>query len=111
MKKIALTLLLVWFGASVYAAEEQPIIAVYQFNDGSCGAWAKTATVPVTRQVYVHWIRGFISGYNYGAPKNQVNTTLSDETVALYVDKFCRDNPLSQFPASAFKLVDELKSK
>jgi hypothetical protein len=111
MKKIALALMLVWFGASAHASEQQPLIAVYHFKDSSCGAWAKTASTPVNRQVYVAWFRGFVSGYNYGAPKNQVNTTLSDETVALYVDKFCRDNPLSDFPPAAFKLIDELKSK
>jgi hypothetical protein len=111
MKKIVLALLFVLFGSSAFASNQNPIIAVYHFKDGSCGAWAKTASTPSTRQVYVHWIRGFVSGYNFGAPNDQVTNMLSDETVALYVDKFCRENPLSLFTASAFKLVDELKTK
>jgi len=111
MKKIALALLFVFFGASANSSAQKPLIAIYHFHDNSCGAWAKTANAPINRQVYVAWIRGFVSGYNFGAPNDQVNNTLSDETVALYVDKFCRDNPLSQFPTAAFKLIDELKTK
>jgi hypothetical protein len=111
MKKIALALMFVLFGACAHATEQKPIIGIYHFKDNSCGTWAKTADDPSTRQVYVHWFRGFGSGYNYGAPNDQVTNMPSYETIALYIDKFCRDNPLKPFTAAAFKLINELKAK
>lgn len=80
------------------------------FADSSCGAWAGSKDDPARWQ-YLHWMRGFASGYNYASQSNQVTSAAmpNTETLALYVDKYCRDNPLLPFTGAVYRLVDEIK--
>ena len=87
-------------------------IAMFGFEDDSCGAWAKSAQEhEVVRGQYIKWVRGFISGSNWMTPGNQANTSggLSSETISLYLDKYCRENPLQHFINGVFELVRELR--
>jgi hypothetical protein len=87
-------------------------VAVHGFDDMSCGAWAKSAHQhEVVRAQYIYWIRGFVSGYNFGVPTKQVDLGQmpNNETVALYVDKYCREKPLNPFVGAVFDLVKELR--
>jgi hypothetical protein len=54
-----------------------------------------------------------VSGYNFGNPNNQVSLQAmpNQETLSLYVDKYCRENPLKPFVSAAFKLVEEVREK
>ena len=63
------------------------------------------------RAQYNHWFRGFVFGYNFGNPRNQVSLEKMPDprTLALHVDKYCRDNPLKPFVSAAFDLVRELR--
>ncbi len=90
---------------------EAPPIAVSGFADMSCGAWISSSNDPSGRIQYLAWLRGFISGVNYSDRQKQIKIEKlpSNETLILYVDKYCRDNPLSNFPGAAFKLVEELR--
>ena len=83
---------------------------VIGFDDMSCGAWAASEATPLHRDTYVFWIRGFLSGHNYA---NQAHQTpvVSNSTIVLYVDKYCKENPLNQFAGAAFKLSDELAQR
>ena len=92
---------------SVHA--EGPIL--YTFKDTSCGAWAKSAENKSQRIVYHAWIMGFISGYNWRSPGMQAEAkgNFSAETVSLYLDKYCRENPLKSWINGAFELVKELR--
>jgi hypothetical protein len=92
------------------SASDEPI-NVAGFADMSCGAWAKSRPDSAARAQYLAWIRGFITGVNYASPKRQIALVRlpSDETTELYVDKYCRENPLSEFPGAAFRLVEELR--
>jgi len=51
-----------------------------------------------------------VSGYNFARPNNQIslNTMPDQETLSLYIDKYCRENPLKPFVGAAFKLIEEL---
>lgn len=97
-----------WSGAA-----EDDITHVLSFEDTSCGAWARSQSDKYRRQVYLYWFRGFVSGYNFENRIYQVtlNSMPDQDTLSLYVDKFCRENPLSQFVAAAFPLVRELRVK
>ena len=88
-------------------------VSVSGFADMSCGAWSRSSSNQFARAQYLIWFRGFISGYNYGRPTGQVmpDRLPSNDTIELYVDKYCRDNPLAGFPAAAFKLVEELRDE
>ena len=81
------------------------------FDDNSCGAWVQSANDPNIRQVYTQWFRGFLSGYNYGDEKYSINSNINASTITLYIDKFCRENPLLNFPAASISLTKELRTK
>ena len=94
------------------SATNSQAIYSYTFDDGSCGAWVKSdGNIPVRLQYY-SWFRGFVSGHNYANPKNQVALQhLSDETLQLYINKFCQENPLEPFTFAALHLVKEFPAK
>ena len=87
-------------------------IGMFAFEDNSCGAWAKSAQEhELVRAQYIKWVRGFISGHNWVNRNNQAKTSgsLSSETIALYLDKYCRENPLGNMFGGTFNLVKELR--
>jgi hypothetical protein len=86
-------------------------VAVFSYRDTSCGTWVASTGDIAGRAQYHSWFRGFVSGYNFGNPGNQVPLTRmpDEQTLYLFVDKYCRDNPLNPFVSSAFKLVEELR--
>ena len=97
--------------APVALAQDVPDIATFAFDDVSCAAWTRSAGDKLARAQYSIWFRGFVSGYNFGNPGNQVLLgKLPDPAgVAAYIDRFCRDNPNVSFVGAAIPLVRELR--
>lgn len=97
--------------APVALAQDVPDIAAFAFDDISCVAWTRSYGDKLARSQYAIWFRGFVSGYNFGNPGNQVLLgKLPDPPgVAAYVDRFCRDNPTASFVGAAIPLVRELR--
>jgi hypothetical protein len=91
--------------------QDVPDIATFAFDDVSCAAWSRSASDKITRIEYGIWFRGFVSGYNFGNPGNQVLLgKLPDPPgLAAYIDKFCQANPSVAFIAAAIPLVRELR--
>jgi len=85
-------------------------VSVFSFKDTSCGTWIKSSRNAEERQLYLLWMRGFVSGYNAGSNDRTVplDAMPNQETLALYIDKHCRENPLSPFFGAAFTLVEEI---
>ena len=94
-------------------ASPSPPMAIFSFQDTSCGAWVKSGTDESARAQYISWFRGFVSGHNFGNPGNQVQLERMPDpaTLALYVDKYCRDNPLMPFVSASFDLVREIRER
>ncbi len=92
-------------------AQDSPVLSIFSFEDTSCGAWVKSTDNEFARAQYGPWFRGFVSGYNFGNPNNQValDRMPNNETLYLYVDKYCREHPLNPFVHAAFSLVEELR--
>lgn len=92
-------------------AQDRPIYNILSFRDTSCGAWMKSEGNEFERAQYGPWFRGFVSGYNFGNPNNQValDRMPNNETLYLYVDRYCREKPLKPFVGAAFSLVEELR--
>ena len=86
-------------------------IYVHSYADASCGTWVKSEGDLGERSQYTSWLRGFVSGYNYGNPSNQVRIDRMPDTktLHLFVDKYCRENPLKPFVSAAFRLVEEIR--
>jgi hypothetical protein len=108
-----IALLLVLFCASTAVSAQDRPIAMFVFEHTSCSTWVKSANSPYERAQYYQWFRGFVSGYNFGNPKNQVllGRMPDEQTLYLFVDKYCRDNPLNPFTSAALQLVEELRER
>lgn len=104
-------LLVFCFTASAPATAQNTSVNVFWFEDASCAAWAKSSNNRLLRAQYEFWIRGFVSGHNYGNPTRQVKTgTLpGGEQLYHFLDTYCRDNPASSFVGGAIRLVEELR--
>ncbi|HVY08099.1 MAG TPA: hypothetical protein VHB46_19145 [Burkholderiales bacterium] len=92
-------------------AQDVPDIATFAFDDVTCTAWARSASDKLLRTQYGIWFRGFVSGYNFGNPGNQVLLGKLPDPPALAssVDKFCRDNPSASFVEAIIPMVRELR--
>lgn len=88
-------------------------VAFFDYADSSCGAWVKSAGNEMERAQYHSWFRGFVSGYNFGNPGNQVplQAVPNEETLYLFIDKYCQENPSNRFLSAAVKLVEELREE
>ncbi len=93
------------------ASAESDRVAIFDYDDSSCGAWVQSAGSEMGRAQYHSWFRGFVSGYNFGRSDNQVplQAMPNEQTLYLFIDKYCRENPLKPFVSAAFKLVEELR--
>lgn len=93
------------------AAQDTTPVAIHSFQDTSCGAWTKSQGNQMARAQSDAWFREFVSGYNFANPSNQVSLGRmpDDDTLHLYVDKYCRENPLNPFVSAGFDLVRELR--
>lgn len=71
----------------------------------TCGDWVDSKGTP-SRDRRIAWIFGYITGLNNVDTSRQV-IDMSATTVELYVDKYCRDNPLATYPIAAHSLFEE----
>ncbi|MDE2441065.1 MAG: hypothetical protein KGP14_08570 [Betaproteobacteria bacterium] len=79
-------------------------------DDMSCAAWISTKDNPDERRLYLAWARGFLSGHNYANQRQQV-TDVSNGTIELYVDRFCRTNPKASFADALYRMSDEFSGR
>jgi hypothetical protein len=102
--------MLCWVVCAV--AQEPPDVNVFSFADVSCAAWTHSKGDEPSRAVYGAWFRGFVSGYNFGNSANQValDSMPDPAALALYIDKYCRDNPKSPFIGAAIPLVQQIRA-
>ena len=103
-------LLLILMSSPVFGQDNSTrrMVTVFGYKDSSCSVWVKSQG---RDPIISDWFHGFVSGYNFGNPDNQVGTMPNDETLFLYIDKFCRVNPLKAFTDAAMTLVQELRQK
>lgn len=79
-------------------------------DDMSCTAWNSTKADPDQRQPYLAWARGFLSGHNYANQRQQV-TDVSNGTIELYADRYCRTNPKASFADALYRMSDEFSGR
>ncbi len=59
----------------------------------------------------VVWAWGYMSSFNAHSPNSTINIPAQTETVYLYFEKYCRENPLSDLVLGTSKLIQELGGK
>jgi len=107
----AALLVLSWPALGAAPGQRVQINIFWGTEDASCSAWVKSADNKAIRSYYDFWVRGFVSGHNYGNPAHQVPDGALPPSDALhrYLDQYCRDNPALSFTGGAIRLVEELR--
>ncbi|SOZ37014.1 hypothetical protein [Cupriavidus neocaledonicus] len=78
-----------------------------------CGMWVKTRGDSLSGSLHQAWLFGFLSGANaaigssYGDPLHGIS---SDQAV-VWVDNYCRNNPLSKLADAGSTLYRELVAR
>ena len=80
------------------------------FDDMSCAAWVAGRDDVDLRNGHVIWIRGFLTGHNYGQPGQQVSV-ISSGTIEVFVNRYCAQNPTGQFSDAALRLSDQFSGR
>ena len=79
------------------------------FGKPDCGRWINQPD-----DLYKAWLTGYLSGINTVASGNSydpLDQLSSAEQAYLWMDNYCRANPLNDVGAGAVKLYRELQSK
>ena len=85
---------------------------VKTFGDFDCGYWVKNRNTQSYAEMGMRtWVTGYLSGLNaaLASPKNDPLVRLSADQVYLWMDKYCRETPLSNIQLGANKLYEELE--
>jgi hypothetical protein len=104
MAALVLTLLF----ASTATSQQQ--LKVLGFDDMSCQAWSQSKADKDQRTLYLSWLRGLLTGHNYGRPAQQVST-ISSGTIEQYVNRYCNDNPQGRFDDAGLRLSDQFSGR
>ena len=88
-------------------AQTAQILTYENWSCGKWSSWGSDASASRSRATFVAWTMGFVSAYNWFNEANQVTRNFSNETIAAYVDKYCRDNPLNNLPDAVPQLICE----
>ena len=91
------------FSQTVLASDAKTIL---HLNDDSCGDWVESRQKNQT--AIQLWYLGFISGINF-RDKNDLLSRINAASAYLWMDKYCRENPLKTVVQGSVKLLDELK--
>lgn len=76
----------------------------------SCGFYVKSRELGSTSPP--SWLLGFLSGANvYGSHKVDLLKNVDHDSLFLWMDKYCKENPLEFMEAGARLLLNELLKK
>ena len=78
------------------------------YNSITCGDFMGGANTETYRALASQYVRGFMSAHNLFSGRKQVQMELPDTTIGLWLQKYCRENPLSNIRYGASVLLVEL---
>lgn len=94
------------------AVEQEPLMG-HGIGASSCGTYVESRRIP--RDSYdfrmKSWFSGFVSAYNFYSGKNQVKGKVDYDAVLVYLDKYCRENPLASVSIGATELISVLSKR
>lgn len=91
-------------------------MAVYGEGITSCGSYVESKNNETQRYIYLAWLNGYLSAYNqYQSSKlkkfngsHDVKRGLDPQALMLWLENYCRENPLDTFIRAVIMLRDEL---
>jgi len=79
--------------------------------ENSCADWI-TERDRKNAQAYEFWLMGFVTGLNVSKDhRDDFLSGIKANSLELWMDKYCRENPLKTIPQGAFQLIEELTGK
>lgn len=78
----------------------------------SCGKYVSLSTDKDLANIFETWAQGFLSGINFaehGHNGNRWKALPDADTIKLYLDKYCKDNPLGHPYEGLVQLIAELR--
>jgi len=74
-----------------------------------CGKWIKRKNHPMEELRTISWLSGFMTGLNFGDQfRNDPLKRVSADQIALWMDNYCRANPLRSVANGGEILMMEL---
>ena len=83
---------------------------IHLFSTLSCGEWVQRASYPTGKMTNEYWLAGFMSGQAVATKINALKDT-DMPSMALWIEKHCKDDPLSNSVAAAKLLFAELTKR
>jgi hypothetical protein len=95
--------------ASLGSAQTAPPGKYSEYGAGaaSCGHWLASRNDHALHGIQINWVLGWVSAAGYYNVQGALRETDAD-AVSAWVDKYCREHPLSEIKDAAATLVDEL---
>jgi hypothetical protein len=91
---------------------------VYGTGTNSCGKFIEDRGIPNGSSIYSTWISGYLTAvnvYDSGVPqtdgRRDIRQTHDPASLVIWMEKFCRENPLATVTDAAITLVVELRKK
>ncbi len=106
MKEVSIGLSLIFLLGSTTAHAQQSIF-IRGFT--SCGKWIEEKS-PSTKHGQTMWFLGYLSGISMGLNKDLIRHA-DVESIVLWVDNYCRANPLKDTGDAGSSLALELGKK
>lgn len=106
-------LIIIFLSSSVARVEAQSSgHALAGIGTASCGKYIADKSIAGVENMLVSWVQGYLSGMNVAenAITKEPFVLLPDsDSIALYIDKYCRDNPLESPIGGAIQLYHDLR--
>lgn len=91
-------------------------IAAYGEATASCGSFVESKQNETQRYIYLAWLNGYLTGANKYQSGVKTYDGLRDikagrdpQALMLWLDNYCRENPLDNFARAVFMLQNELQ--
>jgi anthranilate/para-aminobenzoate synthase component II len=90
----------------------QTLAAAIGYGVVDCGKWVNGQSKTPPNYNHRAWLAGFISGLNQDKwYEDALSKTSSADQIFLWMDNYCKKNPLKEVNNGAYELMQELKSK
>ena len=107
MKKLLLAGIAALFLATGVQAQDRTVIGYQNF---SCGTWVSTRAKGQAAKAEA-WILGFLSGSNLESLMPDFLTGKDANGIEIWIDNYCRANPLASIITAAVDLRNKLQSE
>jgi hypothetical protein len=94
--------------ALIVITVSSPVIAARAFGRPDCGQWIKDTEG--MKSYNRMWLVGFMSGLNFGDEQRRDSLAkVSAEQIYLWMDNYCKANPLENLLTGGENLMNELR--